>query len=109
MDLFFVSVPTDLQINPGGDGSPLGSQSGQLGLDHMQLSPNGLTNGQTLAARMRKLLGDIMHETPGLDINPYAYGMHSLCRGWWLHGQQVLTLRRSGAIVDGNLMPSGHT
>ena len=69
-------------------------------LDHMQLSPNGLTNGQALAARMRKLLGDIMHETPGLDINPYSYGMHSLRRGGvvaaWAAGVDLENIRCHG-------------
>jgi hypothetical protein len=69
-------------------------------LDQMCLGPKALANGQALAARMRTLLKDILQKIPGLDINPEAYGMHSLRRGGvvaaWAAGVDVEKNRHHG-------------
>jgi hypothetical protein len=51
-------------------------------LDSRSLSPTTpIKTGQALAERLKLHLRDVLQRFPGLQVNPNAYGMHSLRRG----------------------------
>lgn len=63
-------------------------------LDTRQLSASPITTGQALAERLKLHLGALLQQYPDLQINPKAYGMHSLRRGG------VMAAWQAGVPVD---------
>ena len=69
-------------------------------LDRFSLSKHALQTGQALASRLKSLIRGLRDTIPGLNINPEAYGMHSLRRGGtvaaWAAGVDMEKIKAHG-------------
>lgn len=69
-------------------------------LDSYSLSNTSIKTGQALATRLKQYLTDLKKLYPHIEVNPTAYGMHSLRRGGvmaaWLAGVDYEKIKAHG-------------
>lgn len=69
-------------------------------LDAYRMSSNRIQTGQALATRLKQYLVELKQLFPRIEVNPSAYGMHSLRRGGvmaaWLAGVDYEKIKAHG-------------